>query len=472
MIGRLVSRHFTGRDDPALLAPRYRARLLIILLLVCTLNFVDRAVLSAVVEPIKQELGLTDFQVGLLQGLSFALLYSILGVPIGRLAERYSRLVIIAASVAFFSIMTLLCGFASSFLVLFLLRAGVGVGEAGFMSPTSSLVADHYPATRRASALSIVMLGSPLGYLIGAVLGGWIAQHYGWRTAFITMGIPGLIMAIIVLMALIEPVRGLADGTPATRNAPPPMKEAFRALLSKPAYRHVLIAGALCTFGMTAIGQFSFLFYLRSHGLSLSQAGFAAGMTAAVSLSIGTLVGGFGVDWGNKYDRRWNAWAPAGGIVLGSFFYAMGFLSEHLIPSIIGVTLGGLALFLYYTPTFAMAQNMAPPRMRATAVAIYAMVFGLIGAGLGPTFLGYASDRFADASFATSGIQGSFAALCPGGKAAIDAGPDLASACQHAAANGLRFALTSVTLAFLWAAVHFLLASRTLVRDLYTAPSS
>jgi predicted MFS family arabinose efflux permease len=463
MMAGFLSRHFTGRSDGELLAPAYRGRLLFILLLVCTLNFVDRAVLSAVVEPIKQELGLTDLQVGLLQGLSFALLYSLLGVPVGRLAERYSRLVIISASVAFFSIMTLLCGFASTFLVLFFCRVGVGVGEAGFMSPTSSLVSDHYPATKRASALSIIMLGSPLGYLIGAMVGGWIAQHYGWRTAFIAMGVPGLVLSVIVLFVLIEPVRGLSDGTPATRDAPPPMTEAFRILFAKPAYRHVLIAGALCTFGMTAIGQFSFLFYLRSHGLSLSQAGMAAGMTAAVSLSIGTLLGGFGVDWGNKYDRRWNAWTPAIGVLIGSAFYCAGFLSQNLFMSITGVTLGGLSLFLYYTPTYAMAQNMAHPRMRATAVAIYAMVFGLIGAGLGPTFLGLASDRFAHSNFKA----GDFSALCPGGKAAIGASSDLALACQQASANGLRFALASVTIAFVWAAVHFLLASRTLVRDLY-----
>lgn len=459
----------SGRADAALLGPTYRGRMLLVLLLICTLNFIDRAVLSAVVEPIKQELGLTDFQVGLLQGLSFALLYSMLGVPVGRLAERYSRLVIIAVSVAVFSLATLMCGFAGTFLVLFACRVGVGVGEAGFMSPTASLVSDHYPATRRASALSIIMLGSPLGYLIGAIAGGWIAQHHGWRIAFVAMGVPGLIMALVVLVALIEPVRGLAEGTPVTHDAPPSMGQAFRALFAKPAYRHILMAGALCTFGMTAIGQFSFLFYLRSHGLTLSQAGMAAGTTAALSLTIGTLLGGFGVDWANRYDPRWNAWGPAIGVFVGALCYCAGFLCENLVASLAGVTVGGLALFLYYTPTYAMAQNMAPPRMRATAVAIYAMTFGLIGAGLGPTFLGLASDRFAQASFGA----GDFAALCPGGKAALNAAPSMAQACHHAAAHGLRFALASVTLAFLSGGVHFLLAARTLVADLHqTRPDS
>jgi MFS family permease len=467
MFGAGLQRRLSGIADPRLLQAPYRARLLVLLFLVATLNFVDRAVLSATVDPIKQELGLSDGQVGLLQGLSFALLYSLLGIPVGRLAERYSRILIIAVSTAFFSLMTVLCGISTTFIALFLCRVGVGIGEAGFMSPTSSLVGDHYPASRRASALSIIMLGSPAGFLIGAILGGWIAQHFGWRTAFLAMGVPGLIVAALLMIVLTEPSRGLADGTRKQKAAPVPLAQAMKALFAKPAYRHLLVAGALSTFGMTAIGQFNFPFFLRVHHLTLSQTGMVAGITTAVSLSLGTLLGGFGADWASKFDLRWNAWLPAIGLIVGAVCYACGFMADTLPLSIAGLLLGGLALFFYYTPIYAMAQNMAEPQMRATAVAIFAMTFGLIGAGLGPTLLGVMSDRIAHGVF----DGGSFTALCPGGRAAAGAAAALSQQCAEASAQGLRFALAGVTIVFVWASLHFVLAARTLRQDLFQVPA-
>lgn len=424
-----------------LLSRRYRARFLALLLAVCTLTFMDRAVLSAVAQPLKLELGFSDFQLGLLQGLSFALLYATMGVPIGRLAERHSRLLILAVSITVFSVATLLCGLASGFLQLFILRMTVGVGEAGFMSPTSSLVADHYPGEQRASALSIIMLGSPIGNAIGAMAGGWIADVWGWRTAFIAMGAPGIVIAALLLILLREPPRGLAEGAPRQKQAPESFGLVLRTVFAKQTYRHLLAAATLATLGLVGIGQFQMLFFIRTHQLSLTEAGIIQGLSVFVALSLGTLIGGFGSDWAAKRDRRWSLWMPAIGVTLAAAFYAFGFLNASLPVSIGALLMGGLSLFLFYTPTYATAQNLVGPRMRATTVAIIAMCCGLVGSGVGPTLVGFASDRIAR----------------------VVGGPD-------ASADGLRYALATLTLVFLWSALHYVLAARSLRKDLYVVP--
>lgn len=445
----------TASDHP-LLRRGYRLRLIAILLLANTLNFTDRAILSAVVEPMRLELGLSDVQIGLLQGLAFAVSYSLMGIPVGRLAERHNRPWIIAICVMFFSVATGLCGFASGFIQLFILRTLVGVGEGGFMAPASSLVADHYPPNRRASALAIILLGTPFGFLLGSLVGGAIAQAWGWRATFIVMSIPGIVVAALLIFVLREPPRGLVEGMREnTPRAPtPPLGAVLRHLFGLPAFRHLLIAAVLCTCGANAIGQFQLTFFLRVHDLSLSQAGALSGIISFVSLGTGMLIGGNGVDRLERFDRRWYLWIPALGAVVGAACFAAGFAQARVAPAAVLLIVGGIFLFFYFAPAYAMVQNIAGVGMRASAVAVFGVFSGLLGAGLGPTFAGIASDRIARAHFAL----GDFGALCRGGRG-IDPGGAVDMACRAAAADGMRGALLGATLFFLWAAVHFLLAS-------------
>jgi predicted MFS family arabinose efflux permease len=452
-----------------LLSRRYKIRFLALMFTVATFNFADRAVFAAVAQSIKQDLGFTDLQLGLLQGAGFAIVYALLGLPIGWLAERVSRVRIIACATAIWSVMTVLTGGAGSFLQLLLARVGVGVGEAGFTSPTTSLSSDHFRDRRRASAMAMIMLGSPVGTLTGAVLGGWIAQHYGWRTTFLVFGIPGVILAAVVALALREPSRGLADGAATARRSAekPALKELFKVIAAKPALLQVLIGGPVAGFGMTSISQFMAPFLIRAHHLPVAQGAFLYGVVSAVSLTIGLITGAFGTDLAGRRDRRWSAWGPAIGLTLAPLVYIAAFHAEGLTATAALLLAGGALLLCFYTPAIGMIQNMCPPHLRALAAALYSTLYSLFGLALGPTFIGFTSDHFAARHFA----GGVFAAQCAGGVGGRAASAALSSACRTASAEGLRDALSVGVLVFLWAAIHFLLASRTYRRDLYRAPS-
>jgi MFS family permease len=439
------------------LARGYRARLLAVLMFANTLNFADRAILSAVAEPMRLDLGLSDVQIGLLQGLAFAITYSVVGIPVGWLAERKSRLKLLAGCVIFFSAATGLCGFATSFVQLFILRILVGVGEGSFMAPASSLLADHYPGNRRASALGIVMLGTPVGFFVGSLLGGFAAETLGWRATFQIMSIPGFFVALLLLFALKEPPRGLADNIAPRKSAPPRLWTVFRHLSGQPSFRHILAGAVLCTCAANAIGQFQFIFLVRTYGLTLSQAGALSGTISLVALGIGMVFGGSGSDHLERRDRRWYLWLPAIGVALAAMCYACGFALSSLWWTAGFLMMGGIFFATYFAPTYSLVQNIAGVHMRASAIAIFGVFTGLLGAGLGPTITGAVSDWTARKQFA----MGSFDTVCRGGRA-FSSPEALDRACQAASAAGMRGALIVVCLLFVWAALHFLLAARTI----------
>ena len=449
----------------ALLTPRYRFWLVTVLLLISVLNFADRAILSVLGQAIKEDLQLSDAQLGMLQGLGFAILYSLLGLPLGWLAERVSRKNLIAVCVAVWSLMTAACGFAGSFASLLLGRVGVGIGEAGFQPPVSSLVADHFSADRRGTVMSIILLGSPLGFLVGQSLGGWVASEWNWRVAFLVLGIPGVLGALLVWLTLKEPPRGLAeDGISA--EAAPSLRQAVVTLWAKPTFRHLLAGFVIAGFAMNAVAQFVLPFYLRSFSLPLAKAGVLFGAVAFSSNGLGMLLGGLGFDRLSRRDARWRMWGPALMLAVATPLYIAAFASPAIGMSFAFIWFANLTMATHLAPSLATVQNVAAPRMRAMATAFVWMVMGLIGAGLGPTLLGVASDFFAGRAFASADFLGQ----CPGGRAAAGAGAALDAACRAASTQGLKMALVCGAAFFLWAALHFLLAARTVRRDLYAAP--
>src|SRR5690606_28164390 len=237
----------------------------------------------------------------MLQGLAFALRDGGLGLPVGCLAERYGRIRIIAIATAFWSVATALSGVAASFGRMLLTRVGVGTGEAGFTAPTSSLIADHFPRERRATAMSLVMLGLPIGAMVGALLAGVIAERWGWRSVFLAFGAPGLLVALMVWLGLTEPPRGLADDA-IRRGAPSPLRAAFAHLWSVPSLRWIVIGGSICSIGIQGVAQFMVLYFVRSFQMPISSAAALFGIVSGASLAVGLVLGAFGTDRASARD--------------------------------------------------------------------------------------------------------------------------------------------------------------------------
>jgi predicted MFS family arabinose efflux permease len=442
----------------------YRAWLLGLLVFIYMLNLADRLGFAVMGQSIKLDLGISDSRLGLLQGLPFAIFYSLMGFPIARLAERVSRTKIIAICVALFGVMVALCSRAHSFGGLLLLRMGVGVGDGGFQAPVASLIGDHYPMNRRASVMSIIWLGAPLGVLLGSTAGGWIAEHYSWRLAFAAIGVLSLGVAVVSLLSLRDPPRGMSDPGTVVRGPPPSAWTALRFLLAKRSMWHILAGCALAATSMNGIGQFMSPFLQRNFHIGPAESGLFVALTAVVPMGLGLLIGGFGMDWAARVDKRWYVWGPALGLALAAPLFVLGFSQATVTATVLVLIVAHVSMFLYYSPSLALAQNMVGANMRASSAFVVSLVLGLVGIGLGPTIVGMLSDHFAASAFRL----GTFAALCPGGKAAAGAAGPLLTGCAQASALGVRQAMMVIALLGLWAALHYLLAARNLRRDLET----
>jgi len=452
-------------EGPAAARPAYsggyKAWVLAILVAVCTSNFIDRTIVSVLGEAIKADLKLADWQLGVLGGLSFAVFYTVLGIPIARLAERRNRVKIIAASVFVWSLMTALCGGAAVYWQLLLCRIGVGVGEAGCTPPSHSVISDYFGPARRATALSIYSLGIPLGHLFGALAGGWIAMTLDWRVAFVLVGVPGMVLAVVVRFGIKEPPRGNAEpGRPAADTAPP-FKDVLKVLFRQRAFIHLAIGAGLVSFVGYGVGQFISPYLVRAFGFDYAQAGLVLGLIGGVSAGIGTLMGGPIADWAAKRDLRWYAWTPAVGLVIAAPLYMLGYLQTDARLAVAILLIPGLFHYLYLGPTFGVVHSMVEPRMRASTTALLLLILNLIGLGLGPSAVGALSDLFAAHLFGGFGL-GEFTAACPGGRAPPGGAAALADACSYSLATGLRYAIVASLFVLFWAAAHFWLASRTL----------
>lgn len=378
-----------------------------LLLAIYIINFLDRAVINILAEPIKLELGLLDWQLGLMSGLAFALFYTMLGIPIARLAERKNRSVIIGTSVLVWSGFTALSGAAQNFTQLVLARVGVGVGEAGCTPPAHSLIADYVPKEKRASALAFYAMGTPIGGLIGLILGGLVADALGWRAAFLIAGLPGIFFSILVFTTLKEPRRKLAAAIAASQAASATFGETLRYLSGKRTFWLLALASAVTAFMGYGASPFTASFFLRVHEaeIALMAASFGLGPLGFLGLSLGllggvagaisTVLGGWLADRFGAKDLRGYMIGPSVGALLGVPLS----IAYYLVPSVPGAfviaVLSGLVSSLWFGPVYATAQSVTPPHMRATTAAVLLFIINLIGLGLGPLAVGALSDMFA-----------------------------------------------------------------------------
>lgn len=437
----------------------YRAYVLGVLVVIYTFNFIDRLLISIVQEAVREDFGVSNFLLGLLGGPVFAILYTLLGIPIARFAERANRVTIVSIGAALWSVMTAACGFAGNFVQLALCRLGVGIGEAACVPPSQSAIADYFPPERRASALAIFSLGIPLGAALAYVGGGWLVANFDWRAAFWMLGAPGIAAALLLKLTVKEPPRAGAQASP------PSFGETLKALAGKASFWHVAFGGALISFVGYGSSQFLVSHLRRNYELAatlpeeIAIASYAAGAVAGISTGLGTFLGGFLSDRLSPRHPRVHAWLPALGVGFAIPLYVASFLQPDFLPAFIFLLLAPIFHYLYLGPMYAVAHGVSAPRQRATAIAILLLIVNLIGYGLGPPFVGAANDFFAAQILADTGSL--TLAQCDPRTVA----QENAAVCASADAAGLKYALACAMAFLAWAGAHFLLAGRTLVKD-------
>ncbi|MDZ4373801.1 MAG: MFS transporter [Phenylobacterium sp.] len=405
-----------------------------VLLVIYTLNYLDRQIVNIVAEPIKNELLLQDWQLGLLTGLAFAVFYTVLGIPLARYADspRTNRPVLIAACLGVWSAMTALCGLATTYVQLLLARIGVGIGEAGCSPAAHSLISDIVPREQRASAMAVYSMGIPLGKLFGLLIGGVIAHTLGWRMSFLLLGVPGVLLALFAWKLLPEPRRVRAPTPISTGGGS--IAASLRRLAPIRTFWMITLGGAFMSF--LSYGQTAFLgsFFIRAHHVNVGEAGVMLGLALGGAGALGTWLGGRAADRLAQRDRRAYVLTPAVASGVGALLFAAAILSRDLWPALILLALATSLTSVWYGPIFASVQSLVEPEQRAMAAAVHLFFVNLIGLGLGPLTFGLLSDLLN-----TSGL-----------------GP----------AEGLRYALLAGTVSTLIAIVLFVVAARTIRADL------
>ncbi len=404
----------------------YARYVLGLLFVVFVFNFIDRQILSILLEPIKAELGVSDTAMGFLTGIAFALFYTVAGIPIARLADRGTRRTIIALGLAAWSAMTAASGIARSFAELALARIGVGVGEAACSPPAHSLLADYFPVERRATALAVYSMGIHVGVLFGFVIGGWMSQYFGWRQAFLAVGLPGLVLAVVVRLTVREPPRVHFATTPLSSGA------AIRTLWRMRTFRHMALGAALHSFAAYGIAAWAPAFLSRVHHMGFAEIGTWLGSISGLGGGIGAVSGGMLADRLGARDARWALWVPAIASVAEVPFWFVFLLWPDHVPALVGGIPGIVGGAMWLGPVFATTQSLVRPDMRAVAAAVLLFVVNLIGLGVGPQAVGVMNDLLA----------------------------------PSVGASAVRYSLLIVGVMNVWAAVHFALAARTLVADL------
>jgi MFS family permease len=383
-------------SDSAYTRASYRAYALTLLTGVYIFSYIDRKIIFIVQEPIKLEFGLSDAQLGLLTGFMFMLFYVAFGIPFARWADKGVRRTVIAVAIGAWSIMTVLCGMAQTYTHLLLARIGVAVGEAGGSPPSHSMISDIFPLKQRGTAMSIYTTGVYLGVLVGFALGGWISQHFGWRTAFVVVGAPGILMAILVRLTLKEPRRGMADKLEQVEEAPPLM-EVLKMLWSRRSFRYMVAAATMSAFFTNNLIGWMPSFLMRSHEMVISEVGLWLALILGIVGGFGALSGGYLGDRLGNRDRRWYVIVPAIALAIALPFSLLTFLVQDQRWSLLAYCVPVLVSGMYAGPVIAMTHAMVTSRSRAMASAVFFFIQNMIGLGLGPVAVGWLSDALVPA---------------------------------------------------------------------------
>ncbi|WP_240612134.1 spinster family MFS transporter [Brevundimonas vesicularis] len=374
---------------------RYRYLVLFMLMLVYCMSYIDRQIIGILALPIKQDLKLSDTQLGLMGGFAFAIFYTAMGIPIARLADRFNRVWIITAALTIWSGFTALCGMANSFTHLFLARLGVGVGEAGGVAPSFSIVSDYFPPRQRGRALSILTLALPIGSAAGLLIGGVLAVQYGWRSAFLVMGVLGLVLAPVFVLVTREPKRGALDDTPKIETTRiPSFAEVLRLLSRKPSFWWLSFASAAASMLSYGLAFWLPAYLHRSLGLDVLATSQVLGAATLIGGVAGILAGGWIGDILAGRNRAAYALVPAAMFLIG-LIPLLGAMWVTSIPLVFILLLPPLAMNMLWTsPSVAAVQHLAPASMRATASSVYLFILNLIGLGAGTVVFGAVSDAF------------------------------------------------------------------------------
>jgi len=391
----------------------YTLWVLLLVMLVSGFSTMDRTIVSILIDDIKAEFTLSDTQLGLLLGPSFAIIYAALTLPLARLADSWVRQTIVAASLFIWSLFTAAGYLATTFTQLFITRMGVGVGEAGGTAPNVSLLSDYLPPRYRARGISVISIGATLGMGAGMLIGGEVAEVAGWRTALLVAGIPGMVLAILYGLTVREPARGASEAkteAPAPTPERPPIGEVWAHLWASRTYRTILLANALSLFAAMGRNMWEPAFIIRIYDMGTADAGFWYFLTSPVPSAVGIFLGGRLADGLGARDARWYLWIPAIGQLI-SVPVLIAFLlwpeSHHIggIPFAFVLSFfGSIAGSFFTAPFMATIQGVAKLRMRAVAAGVSTLISTLVGLCAGPLFVGVVSD-FMTARFAEEAIR-------------------------------------------------------------------
>lgn len=365
------------------------------LVVVYTLNFIDRQIVSILLPSIQADMEISDVLGGMLAGSFFAVFYSTLGIPIATIADRGNRRNLISIALLIWSAMTALCGLAQNFVQLALARIGVGVGEAGCSPPAHSMISDYFPPKQRATALGVYSLGISLGIMFGLFIGGKLDELYGWRIAFMIVGVPGVVLALLFWLTVWEPPRGHSEEK-TTDERSPTIPETFTFMLRRRSFVHLSLGAALAAFGGYGVVTWFPTFLVRSHAMPSSEIGLWLGLILGIAGGLGIFLGGVAADRFGATDSRWKLWTFVVATVLSLPFAVAVYLVDNPYLALLIFIVPAFLSNFYQATSFAQTQSLANLRMRGVAAAVLLLIINLIGLGAGPPLIGLLSDLLAD----------------------------------------------------------------------------